>query len=143
MSSGPADLKDQKFVSLSTFKRNGDAVASAMWIVGDGELLWAWTPADAWKVKRIRRDPRVILAPCGRTGKVRPGQPVVDATAEVVTDADQVARVESLVKRKYGVEFRLVTLIEAVLARGRKPRFAIRITPSQSRTAISPDDEVR
>lgn len=126
------DLKDQKFVSLTTFKRNGEPVASAMWIVGDGDQLWAWTPADAWKVKRIRRDPRVTLAPCGRTGKVSPGHPVVDATAEVRTDAHEVARVESLIKRKYGVEFRLVTLIEAIAARGRKPRFALRITPSLS-----------
>ena len=132
MSNGLANLKDQKFVSLTTFKRNGEAVASAMWIVGDGRELWAWTPADAWKVKRIRRDPRVTLTPCGRTGKVSAGQPVVDATAEVLTDASEVARVESLIKRKYGVEFRLVTLIETIAARGRKPRFALRITPSHS-----------
>jgi uncharacterized protein len=132
MSHGPANLKDQKFVSLTTFKRSGEAVAAPMWIVGDGEQLWAWTPADSWKVKRIRRDPRVTLTPCGRTGKVSPGQPVVDATAEVLTDAAEVQRVESLIKRKYGVEFRVVTLIEAIAARGRKPRFALRITPSHS-----------
>jgi uncharacterized protein len=129
---GPAHLGDQKFVSLTTFKRNGDAVAAPMWIVGDSEHLWAWTPADAWKVKRIRRDPRVALTPCGRTGKVPAGQPVVDGIAEVITDSREVARIESLVKRKYGLEFRLVTLIEAIAARGRKPRFALRITPSSS-----------
>jgi PPOX class probable F420-dependent enzyme len=126
------DLGDQKFVSLTTFKRNGDAVASAMWIVGEDQQLWAWTPADAWKVKRIRRDPRVTLTGCGRTGKVPPGQAVVEATAEVVTDPHQVAHVESLIKRKYGLEFRLVTLIEAIAARGRKPRFALRIAPARS-----------
>jgi PPOX class probable F420-dependent enzyme len=129
---GSIDLRDQKFVSLTTFKRSGAAVASAMWIVGEGEQLWAWTPADAWKVKRIRRDPRVTLTPCGRTGKVSHGQPVVEATAEVLTDAQEVARVESLIKRKYGLEFRLVTLIETIAAGGRKPRFALRITPSYS-----------
>jgi uncharacterized protein len=127
---GPADLGSEKFVSLTTFKRNGDAVASPMWIVGDAGRLWVWTPADAWKVKRIRRDPRVALTPCGRTGKVADGQPVVDGTAEVITDPADVARVESMVKRKYGFEFRLVTLIEAIAARGRKPRYALRITPS-------------
>ena len=65
-----ARLGDEKFVSLTTFKRSGDAAASPMWIVRDGNQLLAWTPADAWKVKRIRRDPRVTLRPCGRTGKV-------------------------------------------------------------------------
>lgn len=127
-----ADLKDQKFVSLTTFKRNGDAVASPMWIVGEGEQLWAWTPADAWKVRRIRRDPRVTLTGCGRTGKVPPGQAAIEATAEVISDPQDVARIESLIKRKYGLEFRLVTLIETIAARGRKPRFALRITPSHS-----------
>jgi len=122
------NLGEQKFVSLTTFKRNGDAVASAMWIVAEGVQLWAWTPADAWKVKRIRRDPRVTLTPCGRTGKVQPGAPVIDATAEVITDAGEVTRVQSLIKRKYGLEFRIVTLIETIATRGRKPRFAVRIT---------------
>jgi uncharacterized protein len=127
-----ASLGDRKFVSLTTFKRNGDAVASPMWIVGEGEQLCAWTPADAWKVKRIRHDPRVTLTPCGRTGKVPPGQPVVDGTAEVITDPREVTRVEALIKRKYGLEFRLVTLIETIAARGRKPRFIVRITPSRA-----------
>jgi PPOX class probable F420-dependent enzyme len=122
------NLGEQKFVSLTTFKRNGDAVASPMWIVAEGDQLWAWTPADAWKVKRIRRDPRVTLTACGRRGNVQPGAPVIDATAEVITDAGEVTRVESLIKRKYGLEFRIVTLIETIAARGRKPRFAVRIT---------------
>ena len=123
-----SNLGEQKFVSLTTFKRNGDPVAAPMWIVRDGNYLLAWTPADAWKVKRIRRDPRVTLTPSGRTGKVQPGAPVIDATAEVITDAGEVTRVESLIKRKYGLEFRIVTLIETIAARGRKPRFAVRIT---------------
>jgi PPOX class probable F420-dependent enzyme len=126
-----ARLGDEKFVSLTTFKRNGDGVASPMWIACDGEQLLAWTPADAWKVKRIRRDPRVTLRRCGRTGRVRAQQPLLAGTAEVITDPSEVARVESLLKHKYGLEFRLVTLIETVAARGRKPRVVLRITPSR------------
>ena len=125
-----AHLGDEKFVSLTTFKRNGDAVASPMWIVGDGKQLLGWTPADAWKVKRIRHNPRVTLTACGRTGKVQAGQPVFNGTAEVITDPAEVARVESLIKHKYGLEFRVVTLIETIAARGRKPRFVLRITLS-------------
>lgn len=127
-----AHLGDRKFVSLTTFKRNGDAVASPMWIIGEGERLLVWTPADAWKVKRIQRDPRVTVTPCGRTGKVPPGQSVVEGTAEVITDPREVARIEALIKRKYGWEFRLVTLIETIAVRGRKPRFIVRITPSKA-----------
>jgi uncharacterized protein len=131
MSDGTAPhLGDEKFVSLTTFKRNGDAIASPMWIVRDGDRLSVWTPAEASKVKRVRRDPRVRLTACGRTGKVKAGRPTLDGTAEVINDPASVARTESLVKRKYGVEFRVVTLIETIAARGRKPRVVLRITPS-------------
>jgi uncharacterized protein len=123
-----ARLGAEKFVSLTTFKRNGDAVAAPMWIVGDGAQLLVWTPADSWKVKRVRRDPRVTLAACGRTGKVPTDHPVFAGTAEVITEPGEVARVESLVKRKYGWGFRVVTSIEAIAARGRKPRFVLCIT---------------
>ena len=116
-------------VSLTTFKRNGDVGASPMWIVGDGNELLAWTPADAWKVKRIRRHPRVTLRPCGRTGKVRAEQPVLAGTGEMITDPNELARVESLIKHKYGLEFRVVTVVETVADRGRKPRVVLRITP--------------
>ncbi len=64
---------------------------------------------------------------------MRAGQPVVEGTAEVITDPVEVARVESLVKRKYGFEFRVVTLIETIAARGRKPRFVLRITLSDAK----------
>ncbi len=125
-----ARLGDEKFVALTTYKRNGEAVASPMWIVRDGEQLLVWTPADAAKVKRVRRDPRVTLIACGRTGKVKHGQPKLAGTAEVITDPASVTRTESLIKRKYGVEFRVVTLIETIAARGRRPRVVLRITPS-------------
>ncbi|CPR05433.1 pyridoxamine 5'-phosphate oxidase [Mycobacterium bohemicum DSM 44277] len=128
MSDNPtARLGDEKFVSLTTFKRDGNPVASPMWIVRDGPQLWLWTPAKASKVKRVRRNPRVTLTPCGRTGKVRAGAAVVDATAEVLTDVGEVARIESLLKRKYGVEFWVVVIVETIAARGRKPRVLIRV----------------
>jgi uncharacterized protein len=50
-------------------------------------------------------------------------------TAEVITDPSEVTRVESLIKHKYGLEFRVVTLVETIAARGRKPRVVLRITP--------------
>lgn len=125
-----ADIGDEKFVSLTTFKRNGDAIASPMWIARDGGHLVIWTPADTWKVKRVRRDPRVTLRPSGRTGTVKPDAPLVTGTAEVVTDADYVAHVRELIKKKYGLGFTVITSLEAIVARGRKPRVALRITPS-------------
>ncbi len=128
MSSTSTALADEKFVSLTTFKKNGEGVAGPMWIAGDGDRLVIWTPADSWKVKRARRDPRVTLVPCSRSGKVPDGATPVEGTAEILSDATSVAHVQAAIKRKYGLVFTIVTLIEKIAARGTKPRVGLRIT---------------
>jgi uncharacterized protein len=120
-------LGKQRFVSLTTFKRSGEGVASPMWIGRDGADLFAWTPADSYKVKRIRNDPRVLLAPSSRFGKVRDDVSPVEGTAQVVSDPATVERLERELRRKYGLGYYLVTLIETIAARGRKPRAILRI----------------
>jgi PPOX class probable F420-dependent enzyme len=121
-------LAREKFVSLTTFKRNGGGVATPVWVVADDDRLVVWTPADSWKVTRAQRDPRVSLVPCGRTGKVATGETPVAGSAVVVEDGAVVSRVEDALKRKYGLEYRLVTLIERIAARGRKRRVVLRIS---------------
>lgn len=132
-SSTTADLArrvgDAKFVSVVTYKRDGSAVAAPMWIAQDGPDLVLWTPADAWKVKRARRDPRVVLIRSGRTGKVDPVEPQLLGTAVVEDQPDTVSKVETLMRRKYGLEFLIVTTVETILARGRKSRVVLRISP--------------
>lgn len=76
-----ARLGDEKFISLTTFKRNGDAAASPMWIVRDGNQLLAWTPADAWKVKRIRRASGSHSGPVAELGRCAPNNPSSPAPA--------------------------------------------------------------
>ncbi len=121
-------LAAQKFVSLTTFKKSGDGVATPMWIGEDNGQLFFWTPADSYKVKRIRNNPRVTVVPCSRLGKPHDGAAVIEGTAEVIDDAATVDRLAEVIRHKYGVEFVIVTFIERVLARGRKPRVILRIT---------------
>jgi uncharacterized protein len=47
----------------------------------------------------------------------------------VITGPNELVRVESLIKHKYGLEFRVVTVVETVAASGRKPRVVLPITP--------------
>ena len=132
MTSDPtAALGEQRFVSLTTYKRNGEGVAAPMWIGRDGADLFVWTPADSWKVKRVRNDPRVLLAPSGRFGKVRDDVLPVQGTAQVITDPATVDQLQGEIRRKYGLGYRLVTLAETIAACGRKPRVILRITVSR------------
>jgi PPOX class probable F420-dependent enzyme len=125
-------LGDEEFVSLITYKRSGDAVATAMWVVRDGDRLLMWTPAAAWKVKRVRNNPRVTLARCSRFGKVKPGEQTYTGTAEVITEPAVVDHAHALVKQKYGLQYWVIMTIETIVARGRTPRTAlgIRLQPS-------------
>ncbi|HEY3996693.1 MAG TPA: PPOX class F420-dependent oxidoreductase, partial [Mycobacterium sp.] len=86
MTGAATTLAACKFVSLTTFKKNGDGVAAPMWIGRDGDDVFVWTPADSWKVKRVRNDPRVTLVPCSRFGKPDDGAQPVEGTAQVITD---------------------------------------------------------
>jgi hypothetical protein len=55
-------------VSLVTLRRSGARVATAVWFaVVDGKL-YLRTLADSGKAKRVRREPRVELAPCTADG---------------------------------------------------------------------------
>ena len=124
-------LAGQQFVALTTFKRNGEGVVTPMWVGRDGDALFVWTPADAWKVKRVAHDPRVLLSPSGRFGKVRDGVTPVAGTAEVITEPATVERLRRVIQRKYGLGYWVITTIEAIAARGRKPRVILSISLSE------------
>ncbi|MEV4417720.1 PPOX class F420-dependent oxidoreductase [Catellatospora sp. NPDC049609] len=121
-------LGGERFVSLTTFRRSGTPVATPVWVARDGGALVVTTPAGSGKVKRLRRDPRVELRPCDRRGRVRPGAPTATGTAEIVAGAGGDAPT-ALIRRKYGIEYRVVMLLERLLVRGPRERVVLRVTP--------------
>jgi uncharacterized protein len=127
MTDAVSALGDEKFVSLTTFKKDGTGVATPMWIGRDGDHLFFWTPVESWKAKRAKNNHRVALVPCSRGGKVREGATPVDGVAEVITDPATVERLAGGIRRKYGAEFVIVTFVERIVARGKKPRLVLRI----------------
>jgi len=104
-------IADEKYVSLTTFRRNGEAVSSPVWIapLADGTAGFT-TGATSGKVKRIRNNPAVTLGPCDARGRVPDGTVTVTATASVLTGADA-APIQRAIKAKYGL---MVTLIHAM-----------------------------
>jgi PPOX class probable F420-dependent enzyme len=121
-------LAGERFVSLTTYRRNGAGVATPVWVARDGDALIVLTPEASYKVGRIRHDPRVQLVPSTRTGRVKDTGPAIDGTATVVADPAETQRQRELIRRKYGWEYRVVLLAERLLARGQKPRVILRIT---------------
>ena len=125
-------LADARFVSLTTFRRSGERVSTPVWVGRDGEGLVVLTPAGSGKVKRLRRDPRVELAPCGRFGKVDDGVEPLAGTAQVRESAADVERARATIRRTYPIESRVVLgierLVERLRGRPRTDRLALLIT---------------
>ena len=113
-----------KYLLITSYRKNGTAVATPVWVVRDGEALGAWSAADAWKVKRIRNRADVLVGPCDVRGN--PTGEQVPATAEIC-DQDVTDRYRALIARKYGITGRLV-LFGSRLRRGKTGTVGIRIS---------------
>ena len=121
-------LGDEAFVSLTTFRRNGEPISSPVWVARDGDTLIVLTPEESGKVKRIRNNRHVEISPSSRMGKVPEGSKPVHGIAEIVTDAPTAAHLTHTLQKKYGLEYHVVMLIERIAARRQKPRVTLHIT---------------
>ncbi len=114
-------LGAEKYVLLTTFRRDGRAVPTPLWVVPDGAGPAFWTPVGTGKVKRIRNSGRVTVAPCDARGNVR-GE-AIEAQARI-GDATDRRRVGEGIKRKYGLIGRL-SLLGSKLRRGADGTIAV------------------
>ena len=99
-----ADLGSRKYCLLVTYKRNGDAVPTALWFGVAGGKVFLETEPDSPKVRRIRANPRVRVAPCTMRGK--PLGPPFEGQARVVP-AEEHDAAESAIAANYGLSRRL------------------------------------
>ena len=98
-----AELRNARYISLTTFRRDGSAASTPVWVVSDdGHRLLVWTGAKTWKARRIARDPRVLVAACNVRGRER--GPRLTGRARIVGDP----AIDELLRRKYGWQKRLL-----------------------------------
>ncbi len=70
-----------KYVLLTTFRRDGRAVAAPVWVVRHDDGWACTTGADSGKVKRLRHTPTIEVVPCDVRGRVADGAPTFRGTA--------------------------------------------------------------
>jgi PPOX class probable F420-dependent enzyme len=117
-------MASAQYVRVTTYRKDGRAVPTPVWVVPDGDALAIWTARDTGKVKRVRRDGAVLVGPCDFRGRLTGAE--VPGRASIL-DAEGTARVRALLARKYGLPGRL-TLWLSRLRRGTDGTVAIRIT---------------
>jgi uncharacterized protein len=101
-----APLDKQNYLNLETFRKNGAGVRTPVWFAADPTTdlrsrdakLYIYTVENTPKVKRVRKNPRVKIAPCNRTGGLQGDW--IDANAKVVEGAEA-ARGLKLLSQKY------------------------------------------
>ncbi len=85
-------------VLLTTYKRDGTPIGTPLNIVVDGDRAFVRTFDTAWKLKRIRNNPLVEVAPCTWRGK--PTGRAIRARAQVLT-GEESAYAGGLLARKF------------------------------------------
>jgi uncharacterized protein len=127
-------LEKSKYISLSTRKRSGDFVATPVWFAQDGDNYYIFTDTKTGKYKRLRNFSEVRIAPCTYPGKITGAG--FESAAFILESPDEIARATAVVKKKYGMELRLVNLL-TLISRRTKNRVYIRIDAAQPQRVIS------
>ncbi len=94
----PSSIHGQRYISLGTYRRNGEKVATPVWFGENGDKLYVMTRSEMGKMKRIRNNPQVAVAPSTIRGKVTGAE--VAAVARILPPEEH-AHAHETVNRKY------------------------------------------
>ena len=103
-------IGNPSYLALRTFRKSGVAVDTAVWVAADGGKLYVYTADTSGKAKRIRNSGTVEI--CVSDMRGQPKGEWVPAQARVLDAPVDVARGLALLKRKYGIQYRLVMLFD-------------------------------
>ena len=107
MSDAIAQFAGTKYLSLESFRKSGIGVRTPVWFAQDVlhsepaiTVFYIYSEADAGKMKRIRSNPKVRVAPCTMRGDVCGDW--IDGCAHICED-DEAANGQQLLRQRYGL----------------------------------------
>ena len=107
-------LGDEKYLALTTFKRDGTPVTTAVWAAPiDDKKIGFWTSSGSGKAKRLAHTSKVIVQPSDGRGRVKAGTTPVEATAELVT-GPQLEGIRTKIVAKYGFMTKITKFLAKV-----------------------------
>ena len=105
-----ARFNGEKVISVETYRKNGAAVRTPVWFLVESGTIYVHTDDRTGKIKRIKRNPRVKVAPSHFRG--RPKSDYIDANAVIETNPETVKRYRSLIYKKYGLMGSFTTFMQ-------------------------------
>ena len=97
----PKDIQSAQFISLETYRKNGQAMPTPVWFVEKDGALYVKTQIGAGKAKRIANNGSVRIAPCDVRGNVQGGW--VNAQARLLPISPEPKKLLGLWSKKYGL----------------------------------------
>ena len=114
-------LRRASYISLTTFRKSGEPIATPVWFAQDANTLFLFTFPGAGKLKRIRHTPQVTVAPCTLNGKLTGAS--IEARARILTEEQDKIHADQTLARKYGLTWRLYhAAMGAMRLIGRRPK---------------------
>ena len=129
-------LGDEKYVLLTTYRRDGRPVATAVWVVPlAAGRIGIETSSGSGKAKRLAHTPSVTVQPCNARGHVKAGTEPIAATAVLVTGPDLV-EIRQKIHDKYGFITKITKLGNAIAGTIRRKRIpygdrGVIVTPAE------------
>lgn len=105
----------QQYLNLETFRKSGVGVKTPVWFAQEGETLFVLTAANSGKVKRIRNNGWVNIAPCRGDGALLGAW--VPALARELKDEESSRKANRLLDKKYGLMKKMFGLTAALQRR--------------------------
>ena len=88
-----------QYLNLETYRKSGVGVRTPVWFAQQENVFYVYSAPDAGKVKRIRNNPQVAVAPCDFRGNLR-GEWIRGSAR--ICDPQQSTVGQELLRRKYG-----------------------------------------
>jgi len=109
------EFLQHQYLNIETFRKSGIGVKTPVWFVQEGDVIFVRTIAGSGKVKRIRNNRQVKIAPCKVDGTLLGDW--LPATAREVKEQDTDRKVDRLLDQKYGLMKKMFALSSALQGR--------------------------
>jgi len=105
-------ILDSRTINLTTYRKSGDVVHTPVWVVTDGTLGYIQTSKSAGKVKRIKNNHKVIIAPCTSSGKITGDKIEIKAEVMELSHTDY-----KIINKKFKTKYNLLYIVMKLFRR--------------------------
>lgn len=106
------NLASVSFINLETFRKNGNGVKTPVWFLYFDQKIFVRTLSSSGKVKRVRLNSKVNIAPCTSNGTLT-GE-WTQGAGNLMSDTEECEKINRLITKKYGIMKTIIDLFSSI-----------------------------